>query len=150
LKEFKVNIPEEAIEEINPMVPDLSAAMPAPVQEPLVEPKIPDNPQLKTDNRGKLKFDKESLKIDRSALMDQKVTLEEPLDQVVNRKPARDSAPPSPSTSAPLSVDPQMIEKIVRNHTQKVIEKIVQKLVPEIAANLIKKEIDRLLDEDDL
>lgn len=56
----------------------------------------------------------------------------------------------SEASDLPPQMSVDQIERIIRAQSQEVIEAIVRKIVPELATEIIKKELERLLADDDL
>jgi CheY-like chemotaxis protein len=61
-------------------------------------------------------------------------------------RPAMATQTPAPAGAAAFVMTPE-IEKLIQKEAQAMIEKVIWKLVPEIATNLIKEEIERLLQD---
>lgn len=72
---------------------------------------------------------------------------EEPVAAPVSKK-AEAPVPPTAQPQIHLP-DQKMIEKMVHDKVSEIVEKIAWQLVPEVASQIIKKELDRLLKDND-
>lgn len=73
-----------------------------------------------------------------------------------NVQPVIPTPPPTPQSTVqqtavaqPIIPDQKLIEKMVHDKIHELVEKIAWQLVPEVASQLIKKELERLLKEND-
>lgn len=56
---------------------------------------------------------------------------------------------PEPPSATGLNLSPEQLEKIIREQSAEVIESVVWKVVPDLAAQIIERELNRLLKERD-
>ncbi|KYG67421.1 phosphate regulon protein [Bdellovibrio bacteriovorus] len=83
-------------------------------------------------------------------------SVKEQMMETLQRGSAAAKAPAGPATSAPNAqgkaqskgdLDPQMMEKIIREEAREVIESICWKVLPEIAERIVRAELNKLLKE---
>ncbi len=66
-------------------------------------------------------------------------------------KPGVQSPPPPPQSLKKENVSQEaMIEKIVREQTREMVEKLILRILPDLAKQMIQKELDRLLSEENI
>ncbi len=58
-----------------------------------------------------------------------------------------ETAPPAPAAAAVQSLSAEQLEKIIREQSAEVIESVVWKVVPDLAAQIIERELNKLLNE---
>lgn len=66
-------------------------------------------------------------------------------DLVADDEPAAPA--PAPTMAAAPSLSPEQLEKIIREQSAEVIESVVWKVVPDLAAQIIERELNKLLKE---
>ncbi len=72
-----------------------------------------------------------------------------PVPTMAPTPPSSQAQAPSSPTSTSHMPDQKLIEKMVHDKVHELVEKIAWQLVPEVASQLIKKELERLLKEND-
>lgn len=105
-----------------------------------------------------VEFDVPSEKIDVEEIFSTAEAEDEPFKLRENKRPATaPSAPPmidmaepaAPAAPTVPALSAEQLEKIIREQSAEVIEQVVWKVVPDLAAQIIERELNRLLKERD-
>lgn len=136
LTKFKIQLPES-----DPN--DFAAKFVIPQDEEL------DNAHIEVaGDFEEISFDKPEAKAE-ALVRETTRTVKDQMMQTLQKGSAPKAATPNaqPNTQSKVDLDPNMMEKIVREEAREMIESICWKVIPEIAERVIREEINKVLKE---
>ncbi|MGZ3772766.1 MAG: response regulator [Pseudobdellovibrionaceae bacterium] len=74
-------------------------------------------------------------------------SVKEQMMQTLQRGPGKAVPNAEPNTQSKMDLNPDMVEKVVREEAREVIESICWKILPEVAERIVREELNKILKE---